>query len=317
MHEMPARRVGGERAIEFRIARLGKEIADTHVGKRSRLLRHQRVERVQDFAVAHWVDELDLAELAQPFAFGAVAPPRRRRALGHIECFPVAGEMGQIGPARGHRPAQVPHRILLRADRFRHFFQIDEIVAQARIVLQATRNGFPQRHETLGVDPRGEIRCQHRRVVIAKFRAEPGELARKAGRTNRQREQEQNSARAVAPHHDGRPHTVAHADQALPGHQPIEALKNRAIGARLEGAPILLYRRQILMDGDANGAKGRSRRAGLRAVGGRRIDTEMRVKSCWDSLGHGRVSIWERSIEGLRPRDVHIRLTRPYSLKSR
>ena len=39
------------------------------------------------------------------------------------------------------------------------------------------------------------------------------------------------------------PHAVAHADQALPGRQPIEALKNRAVGVRLEGAPIPLGRR--------------------------------------------------------------------------
>ena len=103
---------------------------------------------------------------------------------------------------------------------------------------------------------------------------------------------------------------------ALPGRQPIEALKNGAVGLRLEGAPILLDRRQILVDGNANVAEG-GWRARLRTVGGRRIDAEMRVKSCWDSLGHGRVSILERSIKGLRPRDVHNPLTRPPGVKSR
>ena len=62
-------------------------------------------------------------------------------------------------------------------------------------------------------------------------------------------------------------------------------LKNRAIGVRLEGAPIPLDRRQILVDGQTNVAQNR----------GRRVDAEMRVKSCWDSLGHSRVSIVERS----------------------
>ena len=58
------------------------------------------------------------------------------------------------------------------------------------------------------------------------------------------------------------------ADMALPGRQPIEALKNRAIGVRLEGAPILLDRRQILVDGNANVADGAA--AGAAPARGRR-----------------------------------------------
>ena len=124
MHQMPGRRIGGNRAIEFRIARLGEQIADAHAGKLPRLLRHQRIERAQGFAAARRIDQLDLAELGELFALGAVAPARRRRALGRIKRFPVAGKMRQIGPARRHRAAQMPHRILLRADRFRHFLKM-------------------------------------------------------------------------------------------------------------------------------------------------------------------------------------------------
>ena len=38
------------------------------------------------------------------------------------------------------------------------------------------------------------------------------------------------------------------------------------------------------------------RRTRLRAARYRRIDAEMRVKSCWNRLGHGRLSKWKRCL---------------------
>ena len=102
-------------------------------------------------------------------------------------------------------------------------------------------------------------------------------------------------SRAIAAHHDGGPHAIADADMTLPACEPIEALKDGAVGVRLESAPIPLDRRQILIDGKTDVARNRGRRPRPRIVRGRRIDADMHVKSCWDSLGHGRVSMGQRS----------------------
>ena len=74
----------------------------------------------------------------------------------------------------------------------------------------------------------------------------------------------------VASHHDGGPHAVADADMALPACEPIEALKDGAIGMWFEGAPIPLDRRQILVDGETNVAGDRGRRQAARVIRGRR-----------------------------------------------
>ena len=254
--------------------------------------------------------------LAQLFALGAVAPARRRRALGGIERVPRAGEMGQIGAARVDRAAEISHWILLRADRFRHLRERDDVVAQARMSLQAARDVLPQRQETRAVDPRGESRRQQRRVVIAKFRAEPGEFAHPAGRADRKRQHEQYSPGAVAPHHDGGLHAVPRADMALPGRQPIETLEHGAIGVRFEGPPFALDRRQILIDRDRECRRAR-RPATTPACApwpDRRRNARQGVLGQlgpWPDLGIGALG------DELRPTGVHNPLTRPPRLKCR
>ena len=318
MHQMLARRIGRERAVEFCVARLGEQIGDAHAGEGSRLLRHQRVERLQDFVGARRVDQLDRAELAQLLALGAVAPAGRRRALGRVEAFPVAGKMREISAARRHAAAQLAHRIGFAADRFRHLLELEKIETQARIVLQAARDVAPQGQKPRTVDARGEARRQERRVVIAQIRAEPGQFARRAGGAHRERQQHQKRPRAVAHGDDGRPHALAGADQALPGREPVEALEHRAVGLRLEGAPVRPDRRQVLMYGNANDRRAPPpRRTRRRPLRGRRSGVEMRVKSCWNSLGHGRVSNWRALECRLGPTGVHIPLTRRHRRKSR
>jgi hypothetical protein len=68
------------------------------------------------------------------------------------------------------------------------------------------------------------------------------------------------------------------ADMALPARQPIEGLEHGAIGPPFEVTPILLDRRQILVNGETNVAGERFGRRYAHVIGGRRtIDVEMGV----------------------------------------
>ena len=64
----------------------------------------------------------------------------------------------------------------------------------------------------------------------------------------------------VAPDHDRRLRCLAGADVALPAGKPIEVLEDRAVGMRLEGAPILFDFGQILIDRERYRARMSGRR---------------------------------------------------------
>ena len=174
----------------------------------------------------------------------------------------------------------------------------------------------PQRQKARAVHPVGKTRRQQRRVVVAKLGTEEGELARQTALANRERQQRQHRPTCVIGNDNRRPHAVAGADMALPGREPIEGLKNRAVGM-LEGAPVPLDRRQVLEDGNADTAKAappaRAPRRGPRPAGRRRNARRVVL---------GQPGPWPRlameALEmGLRPRDVHNPLTRPPRSKSR
>ena len=56
--------IGRQRTIEFGVSRQREQVADAHARERPRLLRHQRVERVEHRVAAVRRDEDDRAELA-------------------------------------------------------------------------------------------------------------------------------------------------------------------------------------------------------------------------------------------------------------
>ena len=223
------------------------------------------------------VDEADLAVLGQVLELAALALAGRCRALGGVECVPVAAEIGHVGPARMRVDGKVEERVALRADGAGHFLQVDQIEPEARIGAQQRDDVAPRQHEALGAHAVGELLRQQRRIVVAQLRPEPGEAPHRSVRLDRKLQDEEQEPIAVAAEHDGGNGAAARADVPLPGGEPIEGLEHGAVGLPLERLPLVLHLGEIAMDAQPNARAGdrvgrlRARHAQRRAVGQRQL----------------------------------------------
>ena len=125
------------------------------------------------------------------------------RALGGVEGLPVAEEGAGMGAARMQVGLQRQERVADRADLLRHPRQVDIVEVEARIGGQPVEDAAPQRAEALGVERGGEVAGEHRRVVVAHVRGQPGQPLEAAGRFDRQGEEEQRPAVAGFAGDDG------------------------------------------------------------------------------------------------------------------
>jgi hypothetical protein len=76
------------------------------------------------------------------------SPARRRRPLGGVESLPIVGQLGEVGAAWIQRDAEGEERIGLRAHRFRHLLEMDQVELQARMALHAIDDVAPHQRET-------------------------------------------------------------------------------------------------------------------------------------------------------------------------
>src|SRR5215813_4778932 len=111
MDERARPRIGREIVEEIAVSRTLEQVVHAHAGERSALLLDQPVELPRKFVSPGRIGEANLALLAEPLALGAVAPPRRRRALGRIELFPRPLEPREVRPARVQPDVEMKERI--------------------------------------------------------------------------------------------------------------------------------------------------------------------------------------------------------------
>ena len=201
--------------------------------------------------------------------------------------------MGQIGAARidasprrcsiGLACAPTVSGILLELDQVE---AADADGLQQRVRSRATACGSAARSKRSEKPARAAARCSR----TAREPSQVSSRAKPARRTDERQQEAGWRAAGVARDDDGRLHAVARADMALPGRQPVEALEDGAVGLRLEGAPERSRSRP-----DPRRSRAERRRAGAtpmaRASAATGVsDVEMRVKSGWNSLGHGPAS---------------------------
>ncbi len=267
---MPGLGIGHEVEKEFPVSRPGEDVGDAAARESAAFLFHQCFERAAGVLRVGCGDEADFALLRQVPALGAVAAARRRRAFANVEFLPVVAQMRRMRAAGVGRHAEDGKRIDLRADHLRHFLEFDPIVAQKRIALHLFPRRAPGGHEPLGRHALREIRGQQRRVVVAKFLAEPAKPPHRALGTDAKRQYERCFAVVETADDNGRPGVPADSDMALPQGEPIERLECRAIGPLLEAPPFVLDRVEVAMDAHAE-RRDLAHRRSTRNLAGRRI----------------------------------------------
>ena len=144
-----------------------------------------------------------------------------------------------------------------------------------RARLQQLADFIPYAAEALGRDVIGETRGQERRVVIAKVAAEPSQAAHDA-RHDGKRQQEQRVPVGMRPDDDRRRDIGALPDMPLPGGQPVEGLKDGAVGRPLELPPSLFDDAEVVMDREGRSGT-RRRPAGVLRAGRRRMTVDPAV----------------------------------------
>ena len=169
MHQMARLRIGGEVQEKLSMSRRSKDIGDAFAGECATFLLHQDFERAARVRAVCSGDEANVAELRHVPQLGAVAPARRRRALSAVEFFPVLAQVSEVRVAAVGRDAKMHERIGLGADRFRHLFEFDPVVAQQRLALHLRLQLVPCRQEILGRGALGKVRREQRRVIVAQI----------------------------------------------------------------------------------------------------------------------------------------------------
>jgi hypothetical protein len=134
-------------------------------------------------------------------------------------------------------------------------------VAQRRGRLDEAADGPPQRTEVLS-GARREIAREQRRVVVAQVLPEEGQAARQSTPFDCERKQKEDFIAAPGDHDRGLD-AGERSDVALPAGEPVEGLERRAVGGLLETAPVVLGRRDVLMQHEpelGGGIVGKARR---------------------------------------------------------
>jgi len=252
MDQIAHSRVGCEVKKEFAMSRLREDVCDAHARQGLALLAHERFERARGIIFIGGVDEADFAVLGQTLALGAISPASRRGALGGVEFLPVAAQLRQICAARVERDIEVEKWIGLGANHFRHFLQLNPIVAQQRIALQEIPNLLPHGEEAARRYALRKVTCEQRGVVIAQVLTKPGYSSEDMLRIFCERQHEKDFAIGTPADDDGRDDTCALSDMPVPGRKPIKRLERSAIGNLFERAPIRCDRVHVVVYGQAN-----------------------------------------------------------------
>jgi hypothetical protein len=224
-------------------------------------------------------DEADFAELRHVPQLGTVAPARRRRAPGAVECFPVRAQMGEVGVAAVGRDVKMHERVGLRAHPFGHFLQFDAVVAQLRLALHVHLHLLPCGEEIVARRALRKIRCEQRGIIVAQVLTQPAEALRRMAAHQAKRSDERDVALGKTTDDDYGPGAEAFADMPLPGHKPVECLECGAIGGALELPPLGLDRGKLAenLDGELR-PQVASALAGRR--GGANLDRRSRLLKC-------------------------------------
>src|SRR5580704_17684260 len=178
-------------------------------------------------------------------------PARRRRTLGAVKRFPVAVQLRDMRAVGIGDDVESDERIVLATDRLRHLFELDPVVAQLRFGAQPQQHFAPQGEEARRSDALREIPRQERRVVIAKFLAEPAQPPRTTPRLDGKRRDERGRTVGVTSDDDCRHDAVALADMAMPGLKPFIGLERRTLGDLLETAPFTFDRLEARITAEA------------------------------------------------------------------
>ena len=101
-----------------------------------------------------------------------------RGALGAVEFFPVAVQVSEMCAVAVGRDTKMHKRICLGADRFRHLFELDPVVAQQRLALHLHLQLVPCRQEIFGRRALQKIRGEERRVIVGQFLTQPAKPPR-------------------------------------------------------------------------------------------------------------------------------------------
>ncbi len=113
-------------------------------------------------------------------ALGAVAPERRRGALGGVEFLPIVAQPRQVRAAGIGGDVEIGEWVDLVADRLRHLLQLDPIEPQQRIGLQALDEFTPDREEAIRRHAPRKVARDQRGVVVAQIETEPAQPSRRA-----------------------------------------------------------------------------------------------------------------------------------------
>ena len=234
MDDRICRHVEKERAP----SRLRKHVGDAAVLEQPVFLPHQRVERPPAVVGIGAGLEADLARGRQTLALDTVAAPRGRRTLRGVKRLPVAAQVRDMRSAWIGRDGEIKERIVLAADRLRHFLELDPGVMRHRIAPQPHAKFVPGGDKTVARDALGEIGRQQRRVVIVQILAEPAEPRRDAPGLDGQRPYEGSRPVGKRSDSDRGTHAVAQPDVPLPRGEPIERLERRAVRNGFEPPPL-------------------------------------------------------------------------------
>ena len=251
MDHVPRFRIRRQVEIEFTLPRPGKDVGDSLARECPAFLLHQDLDGAPCVVAIGCVDVADLAVSRHVPAFGAVAPARRRGALGGIEFLPVVAEPRQMRAAGVARDVEMSEWIDLLADRVRHLLQLDPIETQQRIGLEPTEKLAPDAEEAVGRHSLRKVAGDERGVVVAQIEAEPAQSPHRALGHDAERQHQGDLAVAIAADGDGGPGADAHSDMPLPRRQPREGLERGAIGDRLETAPLAFDRVELAVDREA------------------------------------------------------------------
>jgi hypothetical protein len=281
VHKIAGGWIGGKLEEKLAMSGRSKDIADAFAGHREALLLHQDFKRAAGVGAIGRGHEADVAELRHVPQFRAVAPARRRRAPGAIECFPVRAQMGQVGVAAIGRDVKMHEWVRLGAHPFRHFLQFDAVVAQQWLALHVHVKLMPGGEEVVARRALREVRREQRGVVVAQVLTEPAQALSRIPTHQAKRRNERDVALGKAADDDHRTGAEAFADMPLPGREPVECLEGGAVGGALELPPFRLDCRELAenLDGELR-PQVACALAGRRRRGGANLDRRSRPLKC-------------------------------------